>query len=135
MLSTKDESWMTGDLCTQGGLCTCMKACRPLLSGSSCTPHHYHHHHPLVSSSNNGRGMRGNVSVSTTRPPGFHYYTHKSFPHAPTCSFLFSFHLPCMPVWVTKLETQICLREIASSREITVHHNVSGKISAPLAQR
>lgn len=35
---------------------------------------------PFVSSSNNGRRMRGNVSVSTTRPPRFHYYTHKSCP-------------------------------------------------------
>lgn len=51
---------------------------------------------PPVSSSNNGRRMRENASVSTARPPGFHYYTHKSFPHAPTCSFLFSFHLPCL---------------------------------------
>lgn len=36
-----------------------------------------------VSSSNNGRRMTENVSVSTTRPPGFHYYTHKSFPPRP----------------------------------------------------
>lgn len=88
---------------------------------------------PFVSSSNNGRRMRGNVSVSTTRPPRFHYYTHKSCPHASTSSFLFPFHLPCAPVWMTKLETHICLREIAPSREITVHHGVSGNTSAPPA--
>lgn len=37
-------------------------------------------------------------------------------------------------VWMTELEKHICLREIPSSCEITVHHGVSSNTSAPLAQ-